>query len=326
MIRNLFMALILSGVLLALICQGIISYDIPAIAGLTDWYGAGVSRFAPVKVIRPGWVRTDIIGDEEKRDLETGRWQGIAWTDLDSVSQRAEGLLTVAVTPDAVRFDDIIDGCRKRKVKIVVESSGIDGWHTTSEGYAGLVRLRGSALRVVIFDGGHHLPTLGLSPDIIIVPSTAGFAAHSQTRDGVAVNKLVAILEREKLDCPVVSVPRWGLVKTEAAMNIIAVRALKEIPGGRRGQAAAGHIMGTSLSVWGDTAFWYISRADRKHWQLSAFRLKKFAVTHIYAAFDYDKVRKDQIDDFKQIMRRSGIEITVANEPVNVFGALIRGG
>ena len=125
----------------------------------------------------------------------------------------SSGQVKIAVIPPGTGggYDGLAAGVLRHQARVMVQCSGMDTWHTTARGYESLIRLRERCLRVVVFDGGHHLPTLGLIPDIIIVPSTAGYAAHSYMPDAMEVKQLLQLLE--ETDCPaaLVTVPAGPL-------------------------------------------------------------------------------------------------------------------
>jgi len=121
-----------------------------------------------------------------------------------------------AVTPEeSGNFASILDKHLAGGSSCIIECSELDTWHSSPAGLQYLKEMRPQTYRAIIFDGGHHLPSLGLSPDIIIIPRLAGYAVHSYTLDGVKI----AIIEKMAQECGIpsviVTVPRMALVKTK---------------------------------------------------------------------------------------------------------------
>ncbi len=103
------------------------------------------------------------------------------WKELLQGENKAGAGMTIAViTPEAKASDrKLARAVIGKPVDLLVECSRMDKWHTTAEGWRSLARMRAKCLRVVVFDGGHHISTLGTCPDIILVPAVNGYAAHS---------------------------------------------------------------------------------------------------------------------------------------------------
>ncbi|NLV16222.1 MAG: hypothetical protein GXY50_03280 [Syntrophomonadaceae bacterium] len=317
--------LIIAFVAIKLISQGIISYEQPLISKAADWYGAYVSKRVAVEIIRPGAIRPGIFSPDDQYLPDGSKWQSIGWATLYQQEIDADKLLVVAVTPDAENYDQLINKCVEQRARLVVESSGIDAWHTTSAGYKGLKQLTEQALRAVVFDGGHHLPTLGLTPDLIIVPVTQGYAAHAYMRDAVKVEKLLALMEQEHIDCPVAAVSRWGLVKTPSSMNQIAMEALRQLPPASIAIDQKGAVLAPRLTMRGKAAFMYESVADEKSLQMVRKKLVEHGAERLYIAFNYSLVTDEDADGFIKGLEHYGLQVMLMNEPRNLVGAIVGG-
>jgi hypothetical protein len=324
MTRIVFLTLTIIAATAAFITQGFISYDSPAVAGAVNQYGAAVSRMVRLEVVHPGTLRSGILTPDEIVQMSKDNWVGLSWQELQDYEGEPETFTVVAVTPDASQYSEVINDCLDKGVKVIVESSGMDAWHATEDGLQGLKKMTSKAMRVVVFDGGHHLPTLALQPDLIIVPLTKGYVAHGYTRDAMKIDELLTMLRREQIRCPVVSIPRWGLVKTPASMNRIAIRALAKIPLGEPVSDHEGQILGSRCTGYGEASFWYVSHIGKLNWEwLESVDVK---LKRIYIAFNYDCINREMAAEFVKSMRRPGVQAIIVNEPLDVAGVIFRGG
>lgn len=220
------------------------------------------------------------------------------------------------------QMEDFIDS----GAGMVVECSGLDAWHTSREGSAWLPVLRERAYRAVIFDGGHHLPTLGLAPDIIIVPVFRGYAVHGYMRDGIRTEKIREILAANHIPTVMVTVSRWGLVKTQASMQKAGGEILKRL------KLAAGE--GPPLTVncrpriskCGENFFIYINGTYAKRPDLVTEYCRQLQPTPsscAYMAFDYNAITPVQAEEYAgKLALELGIKTEIVNEPVKV-GSLL---
>ncbi|NLB18084.1 MAG: hypothetical protein GX825_04980 [Syntrophomonadaceae bacterium] len=326
MARNAPMLLIISLVVINLITQGIISYDLPLVSRAVDWYGTYISNRVQVEIIRPGVIRAGIFSADDQHLFDGSKWQCLGWAELYQPQTNVDKLLAVAVTPDADGYDQLISKCVERRVSLVVESSGIDAWHTTSEGHEGLKQLTAQTLRTVIFDGGHHLPTLGLQPDLIIVPVTQGYAAHAYMRDAVKVEKLLTLMEQENINCPVAAVARWGLVKTPSSMTQITLEALRQLPiASVPIDDPNGTALGSRLTMRGKAAFLFESAADENRLRMVQEKVVKAGAERLYIAFNFSSVTGKDADHYIKGLEQSGIWVMLMNEPQNVVGVTVGG-
>lgn len=325
MIRFILLTLTVVAATMGLIVQGYISYDNPLVAGVVNQYGAAVSRLVRVEVIYPGVVRGGILTPGDLAQIAEGHWTGLNWRELEDHETKSGMISVVAVPPDASQYSRLIKNCLDHEVRVVIESSGMDAWHSTAEGLIGLKTLTPQALRVVIFDGGHHLPTLGLRPDLLIVPVTMGYIAHGHTRDAMRIADLITVLRREQIDCPVVALPRWGLVKTPASMNWVAIKALLQLPAGKSLPSVEGQIVGPRSTRYGQAMFLYVTQTQKQdlEWLKSGGR---HGLKRVYVAFNFNSVSQDQAQEFLERLQQSGLQVELVNEPLHVAGVILRGG
>ncbi len=147
------------------------------------------------------------------------------------VIKEAHGDKVAAVIPGReTDYPLLLDSFIKQGYRAVVECSALDAWHTTAAGQKYLEKMQKNSYRVVIFDGGHHLPTLGLAPDIIIIPLTHGYAAHSYMLDAIRAPVVAELAEEAGCMAVIATVPRWGLVKAEPSLTRITERIIADSP------------------------------------------------------------------------------------------------
>lgn len=303
---------------LALSSRGFISYRSPLVFGLANAYGRLASEWAVPRPVNSGYLRAGVIDEGELARLGSS-WQAVQ---LEEGSRSSEkGSIRIAsITPNARDYARLAANCSQQGVKLVVQCSGMDAWHTTPRGWRALEELRNSTLRVVIFDGGHHLPTLALQPDLVIIPATMGYAAHGYMKDALSVKCLAKILKQENLSFPVVTVPRWALVKTEDSMNKIAIKAVNGLCLAEEvrplGRALAPH-----LTTYGSAAYLYVAEKETQDLQKVKGLLDE-DVSRVYMAFNYNSFTWQEAQRFKDHLAASGLQVEVVNEPLNFAGVL----
>jgi len=127
------------------------------------------------------------------------------------------------------------DLAAKGKVDVVVEATASDIARGNPWGFREVKRLNGAGvLRCVIFDGGHHIGTLPLMPDIILTPvlyyNNELCASHWFTRDSVPIDKLRKALKREGMDILIARFSRNGIpAKNPTAMGMLASQAISNM-------------------------------------------------------------------------------------------------
>jgi hypothetical protein len=139
------------------------------------------------------------------------------------------------------------------------------------------------------------------------------------------IEELLTIIEREQIDCPVVVLPRWGLVKTPACMNRIAVEALIRLTPGKPVLRHEGKILGPRATMCGQASFLYVNRMTGLNWDwLESGSLD--GIKRIYVAFNYDAVSQEQAGEIIRKLKQTGLQAELVNEPLHVAGVIVRGG
>ncbi|MDD2372563.1 MAG: hypothetical protein WC109_08505 [Syntrophomonadaceae bacterium] len=228
-----------------------------------------------------------------------------------------------AVTPEQGRnFASILDKHLAQGSSCIIECSELDTWHSSPAGLQYLRKMRPRTYRVVIFDGGHHLPSLGLSPDIIIIPRLAGYAVHSYTLDGVKIATIEKMARECGIPSVIVTVPRMALVKNETAMENITVRILDSCP---RQEVAADFnpVANSRMSKYNGFIFAYIDRNYAKNPALFNKRVGELGtkgVKKIYLAFDFKYSSKQQASNYcQQLEGNWELPVECVNQPVKVM-------
>ncbi|MDD2619698.1 MAG: hypothetical protein PHC92_03390 [Syntrophomonadaceae bacterium] len=230
--------------------------------------------------------------------------------------------------PGKKDYSDQLEQLLAQQCSVIIECSAADTWHTTEDGMLLLTKLRSQAYRVVIFDGGHHLPTLGLAPDIIIVPEIAGYAAHSYMLDGIKTDKIQELIRVTGSDTLIVSVPRWALIKNDLALGIILRKAVayaeyKEVP------ASFQPVARERMSKIKGRVFAWVNEESLVNTERFVNNLKSMGtqdLERIYLAFDYNDISLDQAYSFNINLRQElGVPVENVNEAVKVANAFWSG-
>lgn len=248
------------------------------------------------------------------------------------------GLRMLAETPGKIRIQAVIpaehnDYIRSAQSMLkrggaIVECSGMDAWHTTASGRDYLIKLRKNSYRVVVMDGGHHLPTMGLAPDIILVPAAAGYAVHTVTLDGIKVNQIIKIARSLKSDSVIAVTPRWALVKNQKSLDILTRRIIAKSHY-RNYPESFQPLCRSGVSERNGIITAYVNRNYADNLKLlrkscSEIGLKRSKI--IYLAFDYSILSQDQAAEYAQKLQ--GLihkPVIVVNEPVKVNTVMFRG-
>ncbi|HEY3373684.1 MAG TPA: hypothetical protein VGK02_01285 [Candidatus Aquicultor sp.] len=123
----------------------------------------------------------------------------------------------------------------KEKVNAIVESTTSDLARSNAWGRRQVRELHAAGvIRLVIFDGGHHVGTLPLQPDVILAPvikyGNTEYISHWYTRDSVPLLKLESAIRKEHIGCVIAELPRSGIpVKNPAGMELLTMQALLKI-------------------------------------------------------------------------------------------------
>lgn len=211
--------------------------------------------------------------------------------------------------------------------QMIIECSSLDGWHTSREGSAWLPLLRSRAYRVVVFDGGHHLPTLGLVPDIIIIPAFRGYAVHGYMQDGMKVDKILEIITANNIPTTMATVSRWRLVKTESSLQNISREILQRLDFAVDESEPLAVNCRPRISKYGKSIFIYANEEYIKQPALVSKYCRQLGMDNvctIYIAFDYAAIKPNQAGIYaRKLQQELGVETEIVNEPVKVSRLLI---
>lgn len=262
----------------------------------------------------------------------------------DYVGSKAEikvlynpGLRNLGINLDQVKIKAFIPGKNEDFIaeiknalndgyQALVECSAFDSFHTTSYGQVLAADMYNQAYRIVIFDGGHHLPTLGMSPDIIIMPELRGYAAHSYMRDAIKVETVVGLAKETGLKTVIVSVPRWALVKDEITLEKTATRALNLAFDKRTISSDFYPCADKKISKINGVIFVYVGKEYYKDIGGLINRIKALGISGVnkgYLAFDYKYTDRESAYEYaKSLQEELEIPVYIVNEPYTVFNVL----
>lgn len=230
------------------------------------------------------------------------------------------------VPPYHTSYQQMMKDFLQSDSQVIVECSALDNWHSSREGSCYLNPLWEKAYRVVVFDGGHHLPTLGLSPDIIIVPVYKGYAAHGYMRDGMKVSALLELLEKTHSSSILVAVSRWDLVKTEDSLQGIAKQTLRRLEFSHARPDPLVIQCKPRISKYGLDVFIYVAGEYTRNADLLVKRCRQLGiqdVDEVLVAFDYAGFSREQAEQYrKNLQKRLGLKVTTVNQPVKVTDLL----
>lgn len=261
---------------------------------LLDWYSVYICEQAPVELVyNPGLKTLTTEGKlEVKSFIPDGRYN----------------------------YGDRLEKALKEGYQAVVECSGMDAWHTSSQGKKFLDRMYPQFYRVVVFDGGHHLPTLGLQPDVILVPVLRGYAVHSYTQDGIKVDILVELAREAGIPTVIATVPRWGLVKRDKCLDKLALRTItragytsKTNTGSSQASPGVGKINGRVFAYVG------VNNAKSPEQLAAVIKNMQGELHKVYLAFDYGAIDLESAIQFtRKLSGYLKVEVKRVNEPVKI--------
>lgn len=227
-----------------------------------------------------------------------------------------------AVLPNAYNFPQILDEFLVNEGNALIECSSLDSWHCTQIGNEYLQKVREKAYRMVIFDGGHHLPTLGMEPDIIILPVLNDYAIHSYMLDGIKVNIILDIVKEIKAPIIIVKVPRWAMVKQEKSMVKVAEKIINEAKINSCAHEPFSPVSQMKMSKYNRAILAYVDKnysSDIKFFLNNLEKLGCKEVKIIYLAFDYNWTNyRDALMYAKKVQEYTGLKVKVVNEPIKV--------
>lgn len=245
---------------------------------------------------------------------------------LRRLSTPKEELFLKAVIPAQNNdYIQIVEELLFKEGFALTQCSAMDHWHTTPSGQIYLEKMYKRGYRAVVFDGGHHLPTLGLSPDIIIVPQMYGYAVHSYMRDGMSIQKLQALAEELELPCVIAVLPRWSVIKEEQSLQMITQTIIR--------QSAYNSVPHHELKIHADNRISKYNHkilvyVDQPYFQQPELLIGKIRslgigdIDKIFLAFDYKQIGRQQGLDFERwLAKELDVMVETVNEPVYVFNA-----
>lgn len=221
-------------------------------------------------------------------------------------------------------YSNVLDSLLADKCGAIIQCSELDSWHTSNTGIEYLQKIREKAYRIVIFDGGHHLATIGLEPDIIIIPQLAGYAVHSYMLDGMKVSKVLSLADEVGSPSVIVTVPRWALVKNEESLISITQKIFlssnySDIP-----REPFEPLAERRISKYGGIIFAYINKEYSNDINLFLKRLNSLGIDNINKiclAFDYNYISKAEAENFLTLIHAAvKIPVERVNEPVKATG------
>lgn len=231
-----------------------------------------------------------------------------------------------AISPEQnSNFPVLLDNCLEAGNSCIIECSQLDTWHTTPAGLEYLQKIRTQAYRAIVFDGGHHLPSLGLAPDIIIVPQLAGYAVHGYMLDGIKVSEIERLARECDSPSVIVTVGRMALVKNKTCMENITQRILATCRVNQVENKLSPKAR-TRISKYNNMIFAYIDQTYTAKPDLFISRIEDLGIEglkKIYLAFDFKYCNRKQADAYcSQMEQEFDIEVQRVNQPVKVFNVL----
>ncbi|HZJ85464.1 MAG TPA: hypothetical protein VFD02_08000 [Syntrophomonadaceae bacterium] len=235
---------------------------------------------------------------------------------------RPENMDIWAVLPECNDFPKILDDFLNSQANAIVQCSKLDSWHCTKIGNEYLHKIREKAYRIVIFDGGHHLPTLGMEPDIIIIPELNNYAVHSYMLDGIKTETILDIIKEIKAPIIVAQVSRWALVKQENSMQKVADEVIYEAGKLKRKNLSVQLASHTRMSLYRSTILAYVDKnyaSDLGLFYKNMQELGLDGVEKIYLAFDYSWLTTQAAQDYaKNVHSFTNVKVEIVNQPIKV--------
>ncbi|HPF43066.1 MAG TPA: hypothetical protein PKV15_00050 [Syntrophomonadaceae bacterium] len=252
--------------------------------------------------------------------------QFIYQPELRPLTIAKEELTVKAITPGPDdNFKQIAEQLTESDGFAIVQCSAMDSWHTSETGKAYLMKMYPRGYRIVVFDGGHHLPTLGLAPDILVVPQMCGYAVHSYMQDGMQIKKLKELAADLELSCVIAVLPRWAVFKQQQALESVTKIIIEKSDYNKNPAGVLNINTEYHMSKYNHRILLYIDQNYYRHTEVLLERIKGLGtddVDKIYLAFDYKKINRQQAKDFAAWLGKElAVAIETVNEPVYVFNA-----
>lgn len=234
--------------------------------------------------------------------------------------------------------------------RVVVDSSASDQARTYPGGFDTVQETRQAGLvRVVIFDGGHHLSALALAPDLILVPVMHGgtniYGVHSYLRDAIPLDTIRRLVRETGEVTTICTMPRLATtVKYPSPMGELARQCLEAVFREERSAKGPGDCAHCPTAAWtgshaavtagGDLFLNLVLRTgeptarllERTRTRLEAIE-SEVEFNRVFLAINYGdtvrrRVNRVQAADLKAVFRQFGREngylLQVINEPFAV--------
>ncbi|QGT99979.1 hypothetical protein SYNTR_1386 [Candidatus Syntrophocurvum alkaliphilum] len=247
---------------------------------------------------------------------------------LRDIGKNTDEISVKVVLPNNKNYEYEINDFLTGDWHAIVQCSAMDTWHTSELGSSYLHEIYNKGYRVVVFDGGHHLPTIGLNPDIVIIPVTAGYAAHGYMQDGMKVLTIKKLFKENNSNSVLVTIPRWALVKTEYSLTNITKKIIQEL--NYKENHSQELIVNTKprISKLKNNIYVYINSHYYLNQDLLIEYCRKLDINNkdkIYVAFDYGVITLKEANEYvSKLQDVLNTKVVIVNEPIRVSDALIR--
>ncbi len=131
------------------------------------------------------------------------------------------------------KLSDVVRAAHNLHIKVIVDCSYSDRLRRMPEGFNSVLLCKQYGIRrIVVFDGGHHLASLPLNPDFILLPLTAvgnhmRYVNHAFMRDAIPLNNVSEIVNHLELDTVMMHTSRIRTIaKTKGSMGELARQIL----------------------------------------------------------------------------------------------------
>lgn len=131
------------------------------------------------------------------------------------------------------KLSDVVRAAHNLHIKVIVDCSYADRLRRMPEGFNSILLCKQYGIRrIVVFDGGHHLASLALNPDFILLPlTTVGnhmkYVNHAFMRDAIPLNNVSEIVNYLELDTVMMHTSRIRTIaKTKGSMGELARQLL----------------------------------------------------------------------------------------------------
>lgn len=218
--------------------------------------------------------------------------------------------------------------------RVVVDTTRSDLGRLTEPALGQAAEMKESGIiRMVVWDGAHHLPSLQLRPDVIVLPVMADRSArqwvcHGSLRDAVPLDLLLELLDRIGWKGWVVAVPRLStLAKADRSLAFLAGRVLHLIECADPLRPRPDTI--SSMSVDGAGTIY-----GNGEWVLAASRIPSGRLPEVLARGRQAGAARlwvapasnRQLKDLRRLCRRNSLDLVVTGYPLGVKDLLFKKG